>query len=175
MELLCEKCRRLVETRQCPFCGSPETREPENGDYCCLAVLDGSGAAILAGKLKLSGIDFRMQAASIGRVKLMYVFYVPYGRIEDAWSEIQKLWGDDHSVTAEYFEGTGTGLFDADEIDRMEASMLDSMDLEELKAYRSKIMKTLKEIRVQEQKWKQRTNILLDMKEEAECLIEDLS
>ena len=66
-------------------------------------------------------------------------------------------------------------LFTAEEIDQMEASMLDEMDLEELKAYKSRIMKTLKEIKVREQMWKQRTTILLDMKEEAECLIEDLS
>lgn len=65
-------------------------------------------------------------------------------------------------------------LFEAEEIDRMEASMLDEMNLEELKAYKEKIIKTLKEIKEQEQKWKQRTIILLDMKEEAECLIEDL-
>ena len=66
-------------------------------------------------------------------------------------------------------------LFTAEEIDGMEASMLDEMDLEELKAYRSRIMRTLREIKAQEQMWKQRTTILLDMKEEAECLIEDLS
>ena len=66
-------------------------------------------------------------------------------------------------------------LFSAEEIDRMEASMLDTMDLEELKAYKDRIMKTLKAIRVQEQLWKQRTVVLLDMKEEAEYLIDDLS
>ncbi len=66
-------------------------------------------------------------------------------------------------------------LFDANEIDRMEASMLDQMSVEELKAYKNRITRTLKAIRVWEQLWKQRTNILLDMKEEAECLIEDLS
>ena len=65
-------------------------------------------------------------------------------------------------------------LFSADEIDRMEAADLDGMSLEELKACRSKIMKMLKEIKVQEQLWKQRTAILLDMKEEAECLIRDM-
>lgn len=66
-------------------------------------------------------------------------------------------------------------LFSAEEIDRMEASMLDDMNLEELKAYKDRIMKTLKAIRVQEQLWKQRTVVLLDMKEEAEYLIDDLS
>ena len=72
-------------------------------------------------------------------------------------------------------EEFGTGIFDADEIDQMEADMLDGMDLEQLKAYRNRIMATLKEIRVREQLWKQRANILLDMKEEAENLIDDLS
>ena len=71
--------------------------------------------------------------------------------------------------------GPGDGLFDADEIDRMEASMLDGLSLEELKAYKDRISRTLKEIKAQEQQWKQRTVILLDMREEAECLIDDLS
>ena len=72
-------------------------------------------------------------------------------------------------------EGFDPDLFTADEIDRMEAIMLDSMDLEDLKAYKSRIMRTLKAIKVQEQLWKERTSILLDMKEEAEYLINDLS
>ncbi len=72
-------------------------------------------------------------------------------------------------------EGFDPDLFSADEIDRMEAVMLDSMDLEDLKAYKSRIIRTLKAIKVQEQLWKERTSILLDMKEEAECLIDDLS
>lgn len=72
-------------------------------------------------------------------------------------------------------EGFDPDLFGADEIDRMEAVMLDSMDLEDLKAYKSRIMRTLKAIKVQEQLWRERTSILLDMKEEAEYLINDLS
>ena len=72
-------------------------------------------------------------------------------------------------------EGFDPDLFGADEIDRMEAVMLDSMDLEDLKAYKSRIMRTLKAIKVQEQLWKERTSILLDMKEEAEYLINNLS
>ena len=61
-------------------------------------------------------------------------------------------------------EGFDPDLFGADEIDRMEAVMLDSMDLEDLKAYKSRIMRTLKAIKVQEQLWKERTSILLDMR-----------
>ena len=72
-------------------------------------------------------------------------------------------------------EGFDPDLFTADELDRMEAIMLDSMDLEDLKAYKSRIIRTLKAIKVQEQLWKERTSILLDMKEEAEYLIDDLS
>ena len=72
-------------------------------------------------------------------------------------------------------EGFDPDLFTADEIDRMEAIMLDSMDPEDLKAYKSRIIRTLKAIKVQEQLWKERTSILLDMKEEAEYLIDDLS
>ena len=65
-------------------------------------------------------------------------------------------------------------IFTADEIDRMEAIMLDDMGPEELEAYRDRIIRTLKDIKVQERLWKQRTNLLLDMKEEAECLIRDM-
>lgn len=72
-------------------------------------------------------------------------------------------------------EEAGSDLFDADEIDQMEAALLDGMSLEELKEYRSRIMRTLKAIKIQEQLWKQRTVVLLDMKEEAEYLIDDLS
>lgn len=72
-------------------------------------------------------------------------------------------------------EGFDPDLFTADEIDRLEAIMLDSMDLEDLKAYKSRIIRTLKAIKIQEQLWKERTSILLDMKEEAEYLIDDLS
>ena len=66
-------------------------------------------------------------------------------------------------------------LFDAQEIDLMEASVLDDLSLEDLQEYRDRITKTLKEIRRQEQLWKQRTVILLDMKEEVEYQIEERS
>ena len=78
-------------------------------------------------------------------------------------------------MSVRWDESFDPDLFSADEIDRMEAVMLDSMDLEALKAYKSRIMRTLKAIKVQEQLWKERTTILLDMKEEAEYLIDDLS
>ena len=78
-------------------------------------------------------------------------------------------------MSVEWDEGFDTDLFSGDEIDRMEAVMLDSMDPDALKACQSKIMRTLKAIKVQEQLWKGRTTILLDMKEEAEYLIDDLS
>jgi hypothetical protein len=78
-------------------------------------------------------------------------------------------------MSVRWDEGFDPDLFTADEIDRMEAVMLDSMDLEDLKAYKSRIIRTLKAIKVQEQLWKERTSILLDMKEETECLIDDLS
>ena len=78
-------------------------------------------------------------------------------------------------MSVSWDESFDPDLFSADEIDRMEAVMLDSMDLEALKAYKSRIMRTLKAIKVQEQLWKERTTILLDMKEEADYLIDDLS
>ena len=82
--------------------------------------------------------------------------------------------GDEQPVYTGLNEEMMSDIFTADEIDRMEAILLDDMNPEELEAYRNRIIKTLKEIRVQERIWKQRTNILLDMKEEAECLIRDM-
>ena len=52
-------------------------------------------------------------------------------------------------------------LFTADEIDRMEAILLDDMNPEELEAYRNRIIKTLKEIRVQERIWKKQLSLVL--------------
>ena len=175
MELLCLKCRRLVEEDPCPFCGSAETREPVQEDACYLAEMDSPRAALLAGTLEKAGIPFRVQTSRVGKIKLFRVFYVPYDRLEDAWSEVQRLWGEDQPASAVPGEDPGPELFSGDEIDRMEAAGLDDMDLEELKAYRSRIIRTLKAIRIMEQKWKERSNILLDMKEEAEYLIDDRS
>jgi vacuolar-type H+-ATPase subunit I/STV1 len=76
-------------------------------------------------------------------------------------------------MTDELFE-LSSELFTGDEIDNMEAFQLDDLPAEDLKAYLDKIRRTLKEIRLEEQRWKQRTNRLLDMKEEAEALLEDL-
>ena len=82
--------------------------------------------------------------------------------------------GDDQPVYTGLNEEMMNDIFTADEIDRMEAILLDDMNPEELETYRNRIIKTLKEIRTQERLWKQRTNILLDMKEEAECLLRDM-
>jgi hypothetical protein len=72
-------------------------------------------------------------------------------------------------------DDSGEELFDAEDIDGMEAVMLDNLSAEELKAFRSKVNRTLKAIREQEQLWKQRVNLLMDMREEAENLIEEKS
>ena len=74
-----------------------------------------------------------------------------------------------------WMDDSGEELFDAEDIDSMEAVMLDNLSAEELKAFRSKVNRTLKAIREQEQLWKQRVNLLMDMREEAENLIEEKS
>ena len=51
----------------------------------------------------------------------------------------------------------------------------ENSDIPNVNGMRTDVVEALKEIRVQGQLWKQRTNTLLDMKEEAECLIEELS
>ena len=74
-----------------------------------------------------------------------------------------------------WMDDSGEELFDAEDIDGMEAVMLDNLSAEELKVFRSKVNRTLKAIREQEQLWKQRVNLLMDMREEAENLIEEKS
>lgn len=169
MELLCAKCRHLVDAEQCSCCGSWETRVPESEDSCFLTTLTGPGAAVLSERLEQDGIPFRKLIVNIGRITVTYAFYVPYGRLEDALAEVEKMWGDEEAMA------NNDKVFSAEEIDVMDIGNLESMDLEELKAYKAKIISTLKEIKFQEQKWKERTNLLLDMREEAENLIDDLS
>jgi len=78
-------------------------------------------------------------------------------------------------MTFSWMDDSGEELFDAEDIDGMEAVMLDNLSAEELKTFRSKVNRTLKAIREQEQLWKQRVNLLMDMREEAENLIEEKS
>lgn len=78
-------------------------------------------------------------------------------------------------MTFSWMDDSGEELFDAEDIDGMEAVMLDNLSAEELKAFRSKVNRTLKAILEQEQLWKQRVNLLMDMREEAENLIEEKS
>lgn len=57
----------------------------------------------------------------------------------------------------------------------MEMVELDGMSLEELRAYKDRLNRTLKWVRVQEKEWKRRTTVLMDMREEAENLIDEMS
>lgn len=173
MDLLCMKCRHLVETEKCPVCGSTDTRPPEAADPCFLVAVDGPRSALLAGTLERENIPFRMLTTRAGKIKMYRAFFVPFERIDDAITVTENLWKDGDPVSAELFE-LSSELFAGDEIDNMEASQLDDLSREDLQAYLEKIRKTLKEIRLEEQRWKQRTNRLLDMKEEAEALLEDL-
>ena len=171
MERLCTRCRRLSEAERCEYCGSPELKEPEAEDLCYLTEQGGAMGSVLADALQFNGIAFRAPVSPFGVKRGSRVFFVPYGQLDDAWSEFDRLWNGSRPEA----NGSGSGLFSADEIDRMEAASLDEMDLEGLKDYRARIVRTLKEIKEQEKQWKRRAGILLDMKEEAECLIEDLS
>ena len=176
MVLICEKCRRIIMEDVCPFCGSTETREPADDDHCYLTILNlPSEAAVLKELLNQKGIPFRMNIVSIGKYSVTRDFYVPYSRLEEAEIEVGKLWKEEQPAGDAWSEGFGSDVFQADEIDQMEWSVLDGMNVEELKAYKDKISKTLKEIKAQEQLWKERTNRLLDMREEAENLIDELS
>ena len=175
MVRICEKCRRIIMEEVCPVCGSTETREPADDDRAFLITTsDAASAAVLSEFLNQKDIPFRMNTVSIGKYSVIRDFYVPYSCLEEAQREMAKLWKEEPAGDA-WNEELGSDVFQADEIDQMECSILDGMDLEELKAYKDKISKTLKEIKALEQLWKERTNRLLDMREEAENLIDELS
>ena len=169
MELYCTVCSHIVDTEKCPHCGSLETRVPENSDYFFLTEVTGSMAVVLEGELKKRGIPYRMHTTEMDKVYMFRSFYVSYSRIDDAFKVIHELWGEPVPHLNE------NELFAAEEIDRMDVSQVENLSLEELTAYKDKIMKTLKAIKYREQQWKERSNLLLDMKEEVENLIEDLT
>ena len=64
-------------------------------------------------------------------------------------------------------------LFSGEEIDNMEMADLDRLSLEELNVYLNKVNRTMKELRNQERKWKERNIRLMDMREEIENLLEE--
>ena len=176
MALICEKCRRIIMEDVCPFCGSTETREPADDDRAFLITTsDAASAAVISELLNQKDIPFRMNTISIGKYSVTRDFYVPYSRLEEAEIEVGKLWKEEQPAGDAWSEGFGSDVFQAEEIDQMEWSDLDGMDLDGLKAYKEKITKTLKEIKAQEQLWKERANRLLDMREEAGNLIDELS
>lgn len=168
MELLCGKCKRIIETEECPYCGSTETREPGSGDECLLAVLANYHSPVFAEALRYREIPFRVETV-IGKTSMFREFYVPYGQFDDAFAEMQKLC-EGRPLTFQENE-----VFTDEEMDRMDISQLDGMDAGSLKAFLGRIRNTQKAIRYQEQLWKDRSNLLLEMKEEAEALLEDLS
>ncbi len=176
MALICEKCRRIIMEEVCPVCGSTETREPADDDRAFLITTsDAASAAVVSELLNQKDIPFRMNTVSIGKYSVTRDFYVPYSRLEEAEIEVGKLWKEEQPAGDAWSEGFGSDVFQAEEIDQMEWSDLDGMDLDGLKAYKEKITKTLKEIKAQEQLWKERANRLLDMREEAGNLIDELS
>lgn len=174
MELLCLKCRRLTEEETCPFCGSVETREPAENDDVYLAEMDWSHAEMFMVLLNRDSFPFRTQiTVSGGKYRgPQRVFYVPWGRLEEADAKMREL-----SFHSEHRDGLppeeGSETFDGDEIDRMESADLDDLSPEELKAYRKKVVQTLKTIREQEKLWKERTIRLMDMKEEIEYMLDE--
>ena len=169
MELLCTKCLHLTETEQCSNCGSLETRVPGDEDLCYLNTISLPRSTFFAIWLEQNGIPFRKQFLDMDKYGATYRFYVPYGRLDDIEAMREKYWKENHEMMNDDL------VFSAEEIDGMDIDNLYNMGLEELEAYKVKINNTLKNIRLQEQKWRDRTNQLLEMRQEAENLIEDLS
>ena len=173
-EMICEKCRRLIVEDVCPICGCTDVHEPAENDHAFLVTADHAGSVMVSKILEEKEIPYKMATVQIGKYSVTRDFYVPYGRLEEAELELDNFSVNKQPTEDFLSEGLGQDVFHAEEIDQMEWADLDDMELEELKAYKDKIVKTLKEIKAQEQQWKTRVTKLLDMKEEAEGLIEDL-
>ena len=173
-EMICEKCRRIIVEDVCPICGCTDVHEPAENDHAFLITADHAGSVMVSKILEQKDIPYKMATVQIGKYSVTRDFYVPYGRLEEAELELDNFSVNKQPTEDFLSEGLGQDVFHAEEIDQMEWADLDNMELEELKAYKDKIVKTLKEIKAQEQQWKTRVTKLLDMKEEAESLIEDL-
>ena len=173
-EMICEKCRRLIVEDVCPICGCTDVHEPAENDHAFLITADHAGSVMVSKILEQKDIPYKMATVQIGKYSVTRDFYVPYGRLEEAELELDNFSVNKQPTEDFLSEGLGQDVFHAEEIDQMEWADLDDMELEELKAYKDKLVKTLKEIKAQEQQWKTRVTKLLDMKEEAESLIEDL-
>lgn len=173
-EMICEKCRRIIVEDVCPVCGCTDVHEPAENDHAFLITADHAGSVMVSKILEQKDIPYKMATVQIGKYSVTRDFYVPYGRLEEAELELDNFSVNKQPTEDFLSEGLGQDVFHAEEIDQMEWADLDDMELEELKAYKDKIVKTLKEIKAQEQQWKTRVTKLLDMKEEAEGLIEDM-
>ncbi len=173
-EMICEKCRRIIVEDVCPICGCTDVHEPAENDHAFLITADHAGSVMVSKILEQKDIPYKMATVQIGKYSVTRDFYVPYGRLEEAELELDNFSVNKQPTEDFLSEGLGQDVFHAEEIDQMEWADLDDMELEELKAYKDKIVKTLKEIKAQEQQWKTRVTKLLDMKEEAESLIEDM-
>ena len=173
-EMICEKCRRIIVEDVCPICGCTDVHEPAENDHAFLITADHAGSVMVSKILEEKEIPYKMATVQIGKYSVTRDFYVPYGRLEEAELELDNFSVNKQPTEDFLSEGLGQDVFHAEEIDQMEWADLDDMELEELKAYKDKIVKTLKEIKAQEQQWKTRVTKLLDMKEEAESLIEDM-
>ena len=173
-EMICEKCRRIIVEDVCPICGCTDVHEPAENDHAFLITADHAGSVMVSKILEQKDIPYKMATVQIGKYSVTRDFYVPYGRLEEAELELDNFSVNKQPTEDFLSEGLGQDVFHAEEIDQMEWADLDDMELEELKTYKDKIVKTLKEIKAQEQQWKTRVTKLLDMKEEAEGLIEDL-
>ena len=168
MERICTRCKRIIETEQCPSCGGTETRFPESTDECLIVVLANYQSSVFAEALRYRDIPFRM-VTSVGKTTMFREFYVPYGRIDDAFDELEKL------CEGRLLASEEAQVFTDEELDRMDISQLEGMDAESLKAFMGRIRNTMKAIKCQEALWKDRSNLLFEMKEEAELRLEDLS
>ena len=96
--MYCEKCRRIIQEDQCPFCKKSIVREPDPEDLCLLTELDYISSGILEDLLKQNNIPYLKKdvmgagmAIRVGPMFEMSRFYVSYDQLGGAQEVIGNL------------------------------------------------------------------------------------
>lgn len=96
--MYCEKCRNLIEGRNCPDCGPKRVREVREDDLCFVIEKPQMWGEMLEDVFRQNDVPYIVQrtmgaglAMSIGAFLECYRFYVPYSDIKRAEELLAEL------------------------------------------------------------------------------------
>ena len=99
--MYCEKCSRIVEEQQCPYCKGKKLREPADNDPCFVTEQDYIPSGILQDVLKQNGIPYLIKsvlgagiAIRVGPVLDRSRFYVPFRCLNQATEIVEEVFSD---------------------------------------------------------------------------------